>query len=105
MKHVIAIPKGICAKEIEFDIDDNNKIMNLSINGGCSGYRKAIEKIINNMDCIDVMNMLESVDCNNKGFSCPSRLSDSIRYVIDENYRNMIDNSENNIFEFINIIE
>ncbi|MBQ7275114.1 MAG: TSCPD domain-containing protein [Clostridiales bacterium] len=35
MKHVTFAPKGICAQQIDFDIDDDGKLHNVAYVGGC----------------------------------------------------------------------
>ena len=42
MKHITFSPKGVCSVKIDFDLDEDNKLHNVSFVGGCNGNLKAI---------------------------------------------------------------
>ena len=42
MKHISYNTHGTCARIINFDLDDNNVIHNVTFIGGCNGNLKAI---------------------------------------------------------------
>ena len=42
-------PKGVCSKQIHFDIVDN-KVRNVSFLGGCNGNLQGISRLIEGMD-------------------------------------------------------
>ena len=45
MKTVNYQTKGTCARAIHFELDDENRIHNISFDGGCNGNLKAIGKL------------------------------------------------------------
>ncbi len=79
MKHVDYIPQGVCSKKISFDIDDNNKIRNLTFLYGCNGNLKAIGKLCEGKDALEIANILENNTCGFKQTSCADQLSKAIK--------------------------
>lgn len=74
--------KGVCSQLINFEIDENNKLHNVSFLGGCDGNLKGISKLVEGMDCEEVAALLEGTDCGGKGTSCPDQLSRAIRAAL-----------------------
>ena len=72
--HVKYTPKGVCAVQIEFDIEDG-VVSNVSFLGGCNGNLKAIGKLVEGMKGEDVVSILEGNQCGMKGTSCPDQLA------------------------------
>ena len=81
MKHVKFSPKGICAQQIDFDIDDEGKIHNLEFLGGCNGNLKAIGLLTEGMDAKAAMDLLKGNTCGFKSTSC----ADQFAIAIEEN--------------------
>ena len=81
MKHVKFSPKGICAQQIDFDIDDDGKIHNLEFLGGCNGNLKAIGLLTEGMDAKAAMDLLKGNTCGFKSTSC----ADQFAIAIEEN--------------------
>ncbi len=72
------IPKGVCARKIEFNIEDG-KVSDLSFVGGCDGNLKAISKLLEGMDVEDVIKTLEGNTCGMRSTSCTDQLSKALR--------------------------
>ena len=49
MKHIDYKTQGTCSRMIHFDLDDENRIHNLSFDGGCNGNLKGIGKLCEGM--------------------------------------------------------
>ena len=81
MKHVKFSPKGICAQQIDFDIDDEGKIRNLVFLGGCNGNLKAIGILTEGMDAKTAMDLLKGNTCGFKPTSC----ADQFAIAIEQN--------------------
>ncbi len=81
MKHVKFSPKGVCAQQIDFDIDDEGKIHNLEFLGGCNGNLKAIGLLTEGMDAKAAMELLRGNTCGFKPTSC----ADQFAIAISEN--------------------
>jgi uncharacterized protein (TIGR03905 family) len=71
-------PKGVCARNMSFDIEDG-VIRNLKVTGGCNGNLKGIARLVEGMKIEDVVSKLEGIDCNGKGTSCPDQLAKAVR--------------------------
>ncbi|MBR3023891.1 MAG: TIGR03905 family TSCPD domain-containing protein [Oscillospiraceae bacterium] len=71
-------PKGVCARNMSFDIEDG-VIRNLKVTGGCNGNLKGIASLVEGMKIEDVVSKLEGIDCNGKGTSCPDQLAKAVR--------------------------
>ena len=78
MKHYSYIPKGVCSREINFDIDDEGKIHDLKFTGGCNGNLKAIGRLLENTDAAKAADTLRGNICNGRGTSCADQLSKAI---------------------------
>ena len=75
-------PKGVCARNISFDIDDEGRIHNLSFLGGCNGNLKAIGKLLEGTDARRAAGILKGNDCAGKGTSCADQLARSIEETL-----------------------
>ncbi len=71
-------PKGVCARNMSFDIE-NGVIRNLKVMGGCNGNLKGIASLVEGMKIEDVVSRLEGIDCSGKGTSCPDQLAKAVK--------------------------
>ncbi len=78
MKHVTFSPKGVCAMQIDFDIDDENKMHNVKFIGGCNGNLKAIGLLTEGKDASEIAGILKGNICGFKGTSCADQLAIAI---------------------------
>ena len=69
--------QGTCSRQINFEVDDNNKLHSVQIIGGCPGNTKGICSLIEGMDINEVEARLKGIQCRN-GTSCPDQLSKAI---------------------------
>ncbi|MCR5231093.1 MAG: TIGR03905 family TSCPD domain-containing protein [Acholeplasmatales bacterium] len=76
---VVYKTRGVCAREIHFELDDDKKIHNVSFVGGCNGNLKAISKLIEGMDATKVVEILEGNTCGVKPTSCADQLTKAIK--------------------------
>jgi len=67
-------PKGVCSKEMIFDIEDNI-VKDLKVIGGCNGNLKGISSLIKGMDIDTIINKLKGIKCNFKDTSCPDQIA------------------------------
>ena len=81
-KHYTYIPKGVCSRQIDFDIDDEGKMHGLSFVGGCNGNLKAIGRLLEGADAKNVANILRGNDCGGRGTSCADQLAKAIDEVL-----------------------
>ena len=78
MKDVLFNTRGVCARQIFFQLDEDNKIHNLQFNGGCNGNLKAIGKLCEGQDAKDIAASLKGNTCGMKGTSCADQLAEAI---------------------------
>lgn len=80
MKHYTYQPKGVCSRQMDFDVEDG-KIHNLKVTGGCNGNLKGIAALVEGQDVKIVKEKLKGIDCNGRGTSCPDQLSKALEEV------------------------
>ena len=77
MEHVSYDPQGVCAIQIDFDIEDG-KLYNVKFIGGCNGNLKAIGRLVEGKDAKEVAEILRGNTCGMKGTSCADQLAKAI---------------------------
>ena len=77
MEHVTFTPKGVCAIQIDYDIEDG-KLYNVQFIGGCNGNLKAIGRLVEGKDAKEVADILRGNICGMKGTSCADQFARSI---------------------------
>ncbi len=80
MKHYTYQPKGVCSRQMDFDVEDG-KIHNLKVTGGCNGNLKGIAALVEGQDVKTIKEKLKGIDCNGRGTSCPDQLSKALEEV------------------------
>ena len=73
---------GTCAKQINFEIDENGKITNVSFVGGCNGNLKAIGRLVEGQDAAHIADLLEGNQCGPRPTSCADQLSKAIKEAL-----------------------
>lgn len=71
-------PKGVCSREIDFEIDDH-KVRNVSFIGGCSGNLQGIGRLIEGMNVNEAISRIEGIHCGSKATSCPDQLAKALK--------------------------
>lgn len=67
------LPSGVCAKKIEFDIE-NDRLKNLAFTNGCPGNLEGIGRLVEGMGVDEVIARLKGITCGKKPTSCPDQL-------------------------------
>ncbi len=70
---------GTCSTKINFDIDNEGKVHNVSFERGCPGNLKAISKLVEGMDAKKVIEILEGNTCGFKKTSCADQLAKALK--------------------------
>ena len=83
LRHVEYRASGVCTRMISFDLDENNNIYNVGFLGGCPGNLKAIAKLVEGKNALDVANILNGNKCGPKQTSCGDQLSKAILEAIN----------------------
>lgn len=75
-------PKGVCAREMQLDIEDGI-LRDAKIIGGCDGNRQGVCALVKGQKAKDVMEKLRGIDCRGRGTSCPDQLSKAIAACLE----------------------
>lgn len=81
MKHSFAT-QGVCARQIDIDIDDDGVISDVVFIGGCKGNTKGVAALAIGRKASDLVSILEDIECGDKGTSCPAQLAHAIKQAI-----------------------
>ncbi len=73
---------GTCSREINFELDENGIISNVSFVGGCNGNLQGISRLVEGMKAEDVIARCEGIKCGFKPTSCPDQLSRALREAV-----------------------
>lgn len=76
-------PKGVCSKQIDFEIN-NGKLHNVRFVGGCNGNLKAIGRLVEGADAAQIAALLQGNDCGGRGTSCADQLSKAISEALNK---------------------
>lgn len=82
VQHLTYLPTGVCSKKYEIDYDDEtNKIVSISILGGCNGNLKGISSLLEGQDIDWVISRLEGTKCGMRDTSCPDQISKALKSI------------------------
>ena len=70
--------KGVCSRQINFDID-GNVVSNIEFIGGCNGNLKAISKLVDGWTVEAIEEKLKGNTCGFKPTSCADQLAIAVR--------------------------
>ncbi|BBF44675.1 hypothetical protein lbkm_3401 [Lachnospiraceae bacterium KM106-2] len=70
--------KGVCSKEISFDVE-NGVVKHVNFIGGCNGNLQGIAHLVEGMPVDEVITRLEGIHCGMKATSCPDQLSQALK--------------------------
>lgn len=80
VKHYTYTPKGVCSRQMEFDVEDG-KVKNLIVVGGCNGNLKGISRLVENRSVEEVIACLDGLQCGMKKTSCPDQLAQALKEI------------------------
>ena len=69
---------GTCARVIHFERDEENRIHNISFEGGCNGNLKAVAKLCEGMKAGEISAKLLGNLCGSRGTSCADQLARAV---------------------------
>ena len=73
------VPQGVCARQLQFSLDEEGNVHGVSFYGGCNGNLKAIGKLVEGMDADEVVALLQGNTCGRNSTSCADQLTRAIR--------------------------
>lgn len=76
IRHISAQTSSlVCSTRINFDLSSDGKIHNLKYEKGCQGNLRALGRLVEGMDAKKVVEVLQGVDCHERGTSCSDQLT------------------------------
>lgn len=72
-------PIGVCSRQINIEVDDNNIVQDVEFIGGCNGNLKGIGALVKGMTVEEVIEKLENITCGYKSTSCPDQLAKALK--------------------------
>lgn len=76
------IPKGVCSRQIELEIEEGI-VKGLTVIGGCDGNLQGIAKLVEGMKIEEVIKRLKGIDCRGKGTSCPDQIAKALESIFE----------------------
>ena len=75
---------GVCSRNIEILINDDNIIESVTFIGGCHGNNQGISKLVVGMNAAEVVKRLKNIKCGFKSTSCPDQLATALEQYLSE---------------------
>jgi len=69
------VPRGVCSRLIEFDIDPQGLVHNVRFTDGCPGNTKGLAALAEGQPAVRLIELLKGVPCGRKSTSCPDQLA------------------------------
>ena len=70
--------QGVCSRAIHFEVEDN-KLKNVTFEGGCAGNTQGVARLIEGMDIDDAISRLDGIHCGPRPTSCPDQLAKAVK--------------------------
>lgn len=84
MTHYTFIPRGVCSKKIDLDVDANGCVHNIEFLGGCNGNLKSIASLCEGMQAEEVVARLSGITCGPKPTSCGDQFAKNLAEALKE---------------------
>ena len=68
-------PHGVCSQEMRVELDEQGRIANLEVLGGCSGNLQGISALVVGMPAQEAIHRLKGICCGAKSTSCPDQFA------------------------------
>ena len=79
MKTIHYMPRGVCSREMEIDLDQNDVIQAVRVVGGCNGNLQGISSLLVGMKREEAISRMEGIHCGSKSSSCPDQLAQALK--------------------------
>ena len=75
-------PSGVCSQEMRVELDEQGRIANLEVLGGCSGNLQGISALVRGMSAQEAVERLKGIRCGFKSTSCPDQLAQGLEQIL-----------------------
>lgn len=84
MKNFSYTTSGTCSQQINFSLDDENRIHNLEFIGGCNGNLQGISHLVEGENAQTVIRKCSGIHCGMRPTSCPDQLSRALTLALQK---------------------
>lgn len=77
-------PKGVCARAMQAEVDEQGVIRSLQVTGGCSGNLQGISALVVGMTAEEAIRRLKGIKCGAKPTSCPDQFAQGLEEILAE---------------------
>ena len=82
MKTYTFQPHGVCSREMQVDLDDQNVIQEFRVVAGSHGNLQGIAALVKGMPAEEAIRRLKGINCKGKGTSCPDQLARGLEQAL-----------------------
>ena len=75
-------PKGVCSREIVFELDDEKRIQSVEFTSGCHGNLQGISALVKGMPAKEAIKRLKGIRCGARPTSCPDQLAAALEEAL-----------------------
>ena len=75
-------PRGVCSQEMRVTLDEQGRIADLKVLGGCSGNLQGISALVRGMSAQEAVERLKGIRCGAKSTSCPDQLAQGLEQIL-----------------------
>ena len=84
MKTYTFQPHGVCSREMQVDLDEQNVIQEFRVVAGCHGNLQGIAALVKGMPAEEAIRRLKGINCKGKGTSCPDQLARGLEQALSQ---------------------
>ncbi len=84
MEKITYIPRGVCSRKIDIEIEDG-VIISVKYTGGCAGNTQGVAALVAGMSVDEAINRLSGIRCGFKATSCPDQLATALKEYTEQN--------------------
>lgn len=84
MKTYTFQPHGVCSREMQVDLDEQNVIQEFRVVAGCHGNLQGIAALVKGMPAEEAIRRLKGINCKGKGTSCPDQLACGLEQALKQ---------------------
>ena len=75
-------PQGVCSSAIHVEVDENGRVHNVQVVGGCAGNTQGVARLVEGMEIHDAISRMEGIRCGYKSTSCPDQLAKALKQLL-----------------------
>lgn len=79
MKTIHYMPRGVCSREMEIDLGQDDVIQAVRVVGGCNGNLQGLSALLVGMKREEAIARMEGIHCGSKSTSCPDQLAQALK--------------------------